>query len=523
MPYSKPSPLKSFIDEPIDPIRINGLIGEDRIRTTKMFLLGTVSNRPTHPIDISASADLIQGLPTHVKIKKIVPLKKEDKDLPFCKRRRYSIDMACAHEFWKLYGDHRLLIMFYHMQTHIDLKTGKPFEVMCFVEIVEIILTESVFKHLRGNVKTSEVGRIKADILSWRGSYKTKEEAEEEAEKVRARTQIAIDHLNDRPGAGIMTLSRHIDTGENKKTKLWGPSNKRIQPTLPLLETIDFCETQGPYRNHAHPGSQDQPMVQIYHEEFYGLELPWMTRAKDAITPAKGWSKLERENDPKRGKKPPQLDKAEEAKLHHILQHSAPPIEVPVAGGSISIIRHINPATPNEGHERQWRSIWLERGSDEFTRNLTWACKILAIKHIESLSFWFSTYEKACKLVASLSSRDFSSDYDIKDCLVEMDGLPRRWRFQTLFGPYIIRETDDKRYYIAPDSRFPQQREILERRMSIAFNVFGLLERGTEIEGIVKDGKIAWYAQPSCVRDAARAIIDYTNLENGGQARSSSQ
>ena len=82
MPYSKPSPLKSFIDEPIDPIRINGLIGEDRIRTTKMFLLGTVSNRPTHPIDISASADLIQGLPTHVKIKKIVPLKKEDKDLP---------------------------------------------------------------------------------------------------------------------------------------------------------------------------------------------------------------------------------------------------------------------------------------------------------------------------------------------------------------------------------------------------------------------------------------------------------
>lgn len=516
--------IKRPIDKPVNPNRISGLIGEDRARTTNMFLKGNVPLTPKDPIDISASADLIQRLPTHVKIKKLETPADENKEdckiNPYCLRKMYQMDMACAYQFWKLRGDHRLLIMFYYEKTHRD-ENGKEFKVLCFVEIVEIIITENTFRHIRGNLTASEIGRVKSNLLSWKTTYPEDEflKADAEISEIREKYARILLEMNKR-GGGIAVIGHHI----NPKIKdgIIRPDNKRLQPRLPLGETIAFAQKDnigfgpGKYRNRFFSGAKLQDMVTIYHDNFYGLDLPWETRAKNATTPAKGWKRLERLNEPKPYPLPSSLPENEPKSSWYswMLQNSGPGEEKAIAEGSLVIFIHPDSNRPNANipDKELMRSIYFEKGDEELHRNVAFICRIFGAKYVEEGPCWFANYEQTNKIIAALSPRPIGQLPDVS----QMQKLvsPGSWLFETHTGRYLLQRLQNKRYYISPQTTHNNEREVLRRRMSLAFHVGGLLSgHQPKVHGVDKNGNMLWSVEPSAGREAVGAIMNYTDIE----------
>ncbi len=516
--------IKRLIEKPVNPNRISGLIGEDRARTTNMFLKGNVPSNPKDPIDISADADLIQRLPTHVKIKKLETPVDEDEQIcrnnPYCLRSEYAMDMACAYQFWKLRGDHRLLIMLYYEKTHRD-ENGKEFKVLCFVEIVEIIITENTFRHIRGNLTASEIGRVKSNLLSWKISYPEAErdKAEAEVEKIRAHIGGIAKEMNKR-GGGIAVIGHHINT--KTKDGIITPDNKRLQPRLPLIETIKIARQDniglglGKYMNRSFSGAKLQDMVTIYHDNFYGLDLPWETRAKNAITPADGWKKLTRINEPKPFSLPSNLPQngPKSSWYSWMLQNSGPGEEKAIAEGSLVIFIHPDSRRPNADipDKELMRSIYFEQGDDELHRNVAFICRIFGAKRVEEGPCWFANYEQTNKIIAALSPRPIGQLPNASQ--LQKLGSPGSWLFETRTGKYLLQRLQDKRYYISPKTTHNNEREVLSRRMSLAFHVGGLLNgHEPKIHGISKDEKVMWYVEPSAGQEAVGAIMNYTDIE----------
>lgn len=274
--------------------RINGLIAEDRIRTTNMFVRGNIAFHPTDPIDISPEADLIHGLPTHVKITKRTYSAKTGKP------NALNIDMACAYRLFLLEGNHRLLIMVYEEEKGHD-DEGRPRKILRFDEIIEIILTDETLKAFRNDITVYEMGRLRDLLLSWDPVFENAEQAEIEANKARAQYHPMTEAMRSRQGIAHPSIKISI----NKKTlKI---DNKRIQATISVEETEKqvMSEGEGSLKGFYIGKGGRQARYIVHRSSFHGLDMPWRTTAHwkklprtGAITPKPREKKIQTDNRP---------------------------------------------------------------------------------------------------------------------------------------------------------------------------------------------------------------------------------
>lgn len=494
-----------------NPNLINGLIAEDRIRTTKMFLYGTVANHPTHAIDISPSADLVQGLPTHVKIKK-KKLDKHGKGVPFSMSDNYSIDMACAYRFWLHTGDHRLLIMFYVIEIHYDLN-NKRYEVMRFDEVVEIILTEATFKAFRGKVSRQEMARLKGNLLAWRPNVSNQAEADIETEKATAIFHPITEEMRGRKtaGHGLASPSVHLNIKPDKNGEF--KAQKRVQSTIPTGETIALVMAEdvgygpGNYRNPLHPGSQEQKRCIVYDKQFYGLDLPWRTRAS-AKTPARGWSKLDRTGEitPKVQSPPEIIPQGEDAE--YILQWKTSKI-IEIPHGELTIFRH----------KDDFRTIYLDTKITEIRDNLSWACRSVGARLIPEAGCWLATFEKTKRIVEAFTKTPFPKA-DPETLLEAIPNHANLYTINTGNGPYFVVKRSSGEWAIShgvPESH-EAHKAILERRMSSAFYAAGLAGgRSPLLKTGTYKNKLEWIVPGTpldTIERVAKVLCDYTHFQS---------
>lgn len=499
------------------PAPISGLIFEDRIRTTRMFLMGTVAPRPTHPIDISAKADVIQQIPTHVKLKKKTKLDEEGNVRPFAfsidKNGNitcdgYKIDMACAFQFWRLFGDHRLVIGFYVEKTHYDVD-GKKQTKIVVEEILEIIFTEETFRKFRGKVPLSEIEWIKASLLAWKPSPQSEEAAAKEQEWANSYFHGMVDKMVKEDRVGLARPGIHID----KVRCGVSMSNKRIQSTISTKATVeqvmqeDIGYGPGKYRNANYPQSKIQDRVILYSkgQDFHGLSLPWETLASKT-SPAKGWSKLKRINAPKKEKPSVALPSGE---YEGCARELVATTNVDIAEG-VLIVRKFTDG---------WRIVEIQSKDDETKANFTWACKTFGAEKIGKTQSWLATLWQAKKIRDALKRRPLPDDpgHSLLSPIKRQKNLNR---IHTGNGHYLTKElpSGDHVIWQGAFKDQPKLKQILERRMSAAFRVYGL---SGETRGLLSskeyDGDINWIVpknDPDLIEKAARALVDYTFLEH---------
>lgn len=489
---------------------ISGLLFEDRVRTTKMFLYGTVAHHPTHPIDIAATADLIQGIPTHVKLK----LKKKDQNgnyLPFRfsidSRGRiicdnYGIDMACAFQLWSLEGDQRLVIGFYEKQACYD-QYGHPREKIIVTEIIEIILTERTLQRLRKDVSINEIEWIKAKLLGWKPNPKNEWEANKENKWVENNLHSITKRMRDEKRIGLASPAIHVDT-VRVGVKM---QNKRIQSTISTEEVVkevlseDIGYGTGKYRNREHPQSQIQDRVILYNNNrsFHGLQLPWETLATKT-QPAKGWGRLQRINEPKTKK--PSIG-VPTSKFAGCAQNLVSTTNHNIVDGTL-IVREFDDG---------WRIIQVRTADADVKANFAWACTALGSERLGKTESWLVTFNQAKQIYDVLKTHDLPAPSD-KSNLTETRS-PGLYRINTPSGHYLANQLPSGDWAIRHGafSDQPRRKEALEGRAACAFKSFGLQSSLKKDKFKENDNWIIPRANLALLEDAASALIHFPSTE----------
>lgn len=489
---------------------ISGLLFEDRVRTTKMFLYGTVAHHPTHPIDIAAKADLVQGIPTHVKLK----LKKKDQNgnyLPFrfsidfrgritCDN--YNIDMACCFQLWSLEGDQRLVIGFYEKQTHYN-QHGHRHEKIVVTEIIEIILTERTLQKLRKDVPVSEIEWIKAKLLAWKPNPKNEWEASRENKWVEDYLHPMTKRMRDEKRVGLASPVIHVDT-VRVGVKV---QNKRIQSTISTEDVVNEVLSEnigygiGKYRNRDHPGSQVQDRVIFYDNKksFHGLQLPWETLATTS-QPAKGWNKLQRLNESKNRKPSVGIPTG---KYAGCAQNLVTTTSKSIVDGSMVVHKF------DDG----WRILQIKSADTDVETNFAWACTMLGCEKLGKTESWLATLAQTKQIYEILRHHDLPPASD-KSNLTETrsSGL---YRINTKSGHYLASQLPSGDWVIRHGafSDQPGRKQALEGRAACAFKSFGIQSSMKKDKFKENDNWIISRANPALLEEAASALINLPTTE----------
>lgn len=247
-----------LIDRNADQKRINGLIWEDRVRTTLLFPPYAMPLHPQSPVDMPPEMDLIQGIATQVKSFKA---KRGSRD----KQRRLigTIAMACSYNLLKLIGHIRLIIGIYDVENRMV--DGKMTEVMVFHTVVEMILSPATLNAFHIKPGTDGVGV--AEMKDLRDEMADFEICEETKQDAKEKFGPTIEDMRKR--MGIANVHAKIDAEQC-----------RPQTTVGLSALAQRLALEGDYHGH-----QIQANYREYHEGeiFYGLPLPWRTVAKERV------------------------------------------------------------------------------------------------------------------------------------------------------------------------------------------------------------------------------------------------
>lgn len=368
---SVPAPIERHAD----PRRINGLIWEDRVRTTQLFRPGNIAEHPTSPTDIAPIHDMIQELPTHVKSTK-----------------SQSVDMACSYRLLSLKGHQRLVVGHYTLETHYD-DNGHKFEVYCYYAVSETILSPVTLEALRGEVKIEEIKYIRDELAEYDIDVETLEDA---------RTRFHAMTKAIRPRMGIAKSSAKLSI-----------DNNRLQASVSMIALKKQMVKEGHYHGR---------IVQVNHEtftkEFYGLKLPWRTTAKEHI-----FKPIRYNDSPKRRRK----KKGRMAPSGSHAQYVGQWIgitQIPIAGGALLIMRH----------EDDKRTIRAESPDDDVRRNVSRACKAAGGEWIEAGRCWLTTFDQARTVVESLEIKTLPTD-NSEAVLTQVGDNPNLFQFNTVNGP----------------------------------------------------------------------------------------
>jgi hypothetical protein len=419
-------------DKHIDPTRINGLIAEDRIRTTNMFVRGNIAERPTAEIDISPEADLIQGLPTHVKITKQTRRKDGSPNL-------LSVDMACAHRLFTLEGTHRLLVMVYEEEKTRD-ANGKTITILCFTKVIEIILSPETLAAFRGKISVFEIERIRALLLQWDPYLPNLEQAEIEANKARARFHPMTEAMRERQGIAHPSVKLSID---RKQLKV---ENKRIQSTISINETRLQVQQEGQgILKGKYQGRILQDRYIEHTEEFHGLKLPWRTTGK--------WAKLKRKGAVTPKLKAPQLKV--EGPFEKYIKAWIGTKNLHLAQCEIHIMRH----------EDEMRTLYA-RGPDSGRWLISYFCNHVGGTWIADVEAWLLTLEQTKQVIKALQFREVI-DAERKMLRPSRTANPDAFIFDTTDGRIsVIRLSAE--WVLRPDERDEKRTRAINNRLSSA-------------------------------------------------------
>lgn len=441
--------LHPSIDRPLDPDRINGLVAEDRVRTTLMFLRGNMATHPTHPIDISPAADLIQKLPTHVKtVKQTYTSKGEPCAL--------TVDMACAHQLFSHSGYHRLLVMVYEpdyeeiagingqtikqLITHRD-ENGKKIPVWRYDRIIEIILSDDTWRKMRGGVTRVEIGRLRSLLLAWDPEVSSAEEAEEEARAARERFHPMTRAM--RPRQGLAHPSVKISMAVKKLADgrdVWKPDNKRVQSAITLSEVVDHVTRVENGGSNLYHGLIKQPRAIEYRsglsgmDDFHGLKLPWRTTGR--------WPRLK-----KIGKTfikvetPAIVERPTGDALYTQSWKSVATRDIPDC--QLTIMRH----------EDQMRTLYADSPDDEVLKHVSRVCRHVGGRWIEAARCWLLDSEAVKRAVESLDPRPLPQAQAETVLHRVTSDNPSLLKFNTVDGTVILLKLESGKWVLKPDGR----------------------------------------------------------------------
>ena len=476
--------LHPSIDRPLDPDRINGLVGEDRIRTTRMFLRGNIAWHPTHPIDISPEADLIQGLPTHVKTVKQTYTKKG-------RPKKLTVDMACAHQLFSHSGPHRLLVMVYEPDyeeipgpgggtvkriiRHRD-ENGKPVVVWRYDRIIEIIILDGTWRAMRGDITRLEIGRLRSLLLAWNPEVSNEEEARIEEEKARNRFHPMTHAMRPRQGLARPSIKLNIALKKRKdKPSEWKPDNKRVQSAITLEEFMDHVRGEDGGRDVYH-GRIDQPRVTEYRsglagrDDFHGLKLPWRTtgRWKRPMKVGKAYTKAAA----------PAIVTRLEGDARYIQKWEGV-AAIPIPDGQITIMRH----------EDRMRTLYADSDDDEVLKHVSRVCRHVGGRWIAEARCWLLDRDAVVRAVSSLERRALSPA-PMESLLRPVPSNPSLFKFETPDGTVMALRLEKDNWVVKPDNRPRDAREkaALQTRIDAAC-------RAAEINSAVDGGHpiATWY------------------------------
>lgn len=475
--------LHPSIDRPLDPDRINGLVGEDRIRTTRMFLRGNVAWHPTHPIDISPEADLIQGLPTHVKTVKQTYTSKG-------KPERLTVDMACAHQLFSHSGPHRLIVMVYEPDyeeiTGPDGKTikriirhyenGKPVKVLRYDRIVEIIITDETWRKMRGGVTRVEIGRLRSLLLAWKPRVSNEEEARIEERKARDRFHPMTHAMRERQGLARPSVKITIALKKRKnKPDEWKPDNKRVQSAITLDDFMDEVRKEDGGSN-LYRGRIDQPRVIEYRsglegkDDFHGLKLPWRTTGK--------WDR------------PAKIGRTY-AKI------AAPEITDEITGDArytqawekVTGVSIPDCQLTIMKHKDDMITLYADSADDEVLKHVSRVCRHVGGRWLDQARCWLLDWNAAKRAVASLKPRQLMP-MPAESCLRSVPSNPSLFKFETPDGMVMALKLEKDNWVIKPDNRPRNAREkaALQIRIDAACRAASIL---SSVNGLPPIG--IWY------------------------------
>jgi len=316
-----------------DTVRINGLVFEDKVRTTDLVQEGAVAEHPNAAVDIPEWNDRRHGIPTHVK--SVQQPKAKDGEAS-----GGSLGMACSYRLLLLEGTHRLVIGLYDEERHVI--DGVDTTVYCYHTIIEVILTQETLDAMRGEVTVEEVMAVRDAVAVCVYHPDT-------VERERERLHKLTGEMRER--MGIASHSVKFDR-----------TNRRVQAQMSISALRDQVEGERS-RNPDTPWER----YREHTDEFYGLKLPWRTTAKErvfsnvrggsiGVATAKRFKPAPRRPTAKRRKKPaPAADP-----FRPYLERWEQETRVPIPGGTLIVRSHDDHmhTAHAEGHIEARRDVW---------------------------------------------------------------------------------------------------------------------------------------------------------------------
>lgn len=268
--------------------RIAALKFEDRIRSSTMFQRHFAVN-PTASTDIAPQFDLIENIPTHVK------LTKSD-----------SIMLACAWQFWRLRGTQRFIIGLYDEEYRTG-DDGKTELVKCVFAIIELFMSDETLAALRGDIAEAEIYELKRLLMNF---------------------DPRVDNTSE--GKEVY----HAITGEMRSSKRMGKArvsckinedNKRPQAQVSISAIYEQLQKEPSFAGRNTYGSW-----KIHTDTFHGIQLPWRTTDKVRIFKAA--------RDPESRKLP--VLTPEEQKVEEYLRKRVSVRHIPIEKGKVIFFEH---------------------------------------------------------------------------------------------------------------------------------------------------------------------------------------
>lgn len=302
-----------LIDRNADPRRINGLIWEDRVRTTTLFPPYAMPLHPQSPVDMPPEMDLVQGIATQVKAFKARRGARDRQGLLIG-----AISMACSYNLMRLVGHVRLVVGIYDVERRV--MDGRMTDVMVFHTVVEMMLSPATMHAFHVKPKTVGVGI--AEMKELRDAMADFEIGPDTKEEAKLKFKPVIKDMRKR--MGIANIHAKIDSEQC-----------RPQTTVGLPALTRQLAVEGDYH-----GQQVQANYREYHEGdvFHGLALPWRTVAKEKVF------LKPRDPDRKRQRRRPRTDIAagiavptpDDGRIHDPTEATT----LPTPYGDITIVTH---------------------------------------------------------------------------------------------------------------------------------------------------------------------------------------